>query len=128
MTIKKKISDIWFITFILGLMLTLSGCGRKEAEKYGQQISDQTPTKTSAILTKPLDYDDKTVTIEGTIIRECPTGCWFDIKEQEGIIHVDINPSGFAIPQKIGKTVMVEGKVSVRDNQPIIIGSGVQIK
>jgi uncharacterized protein YdeI (BOF family) len=109
-------------------MLALSGCGRKKAEKYGQEISDYTLTKVDAILKEAGNFDGKTVTIEGKIIRECPTGCWFNLKDQAGEIYVDLNPSAFAIPQKVGKNVTVEGKVSVRNNQPMIIGTGVEIK
>jgi hypothetical protein len=43
-------------------------------------------------------------------------------------VHVDINPSGFAIPQKPNKTVLVEGKVQVEGDQVEIIGTGVEIK
>lgn len=125
---KKLISEIGCIILVLSLMSTLSGCGRKEAEKHGQEIADHAPTKIDAILKESGNFDGKTVTVEGEIIRECPTGCWFDIKDQAAVIHVDIKPSGFAIPQKTGKTVTVEGKVSVRDNQPIIVGTGVEIR
>jgi len=128
MKIKNKLSKLWFIILVLSLMLTLSGCGRKETKKHGQEISNYTLTKVDAILKEAGNFDGKTVTIEGEIIRECPTGCWFDIKNQAAVIHVDIKPSSFAIPQKIGKKVTVEGKVSVRNNQPIIVGTGVEIK
>ena len=50
------------------------------------------------------------------------------MKEDTGMIHVDIKPSGFAIPQKVGKTVVVEGTVSVQNNEPVLIGTGVEIK
>ena len=125
---KKLIGEIACIILVLCLMSTLSGCGRKEAEKHGQEIADHAPTRIDAILKESGNFDGKTVTVEGEIIRECPTGCWFDIKDQAAVIHVDIKPSGFAIPQKTGKTVTVEGKVSVRDNQPIIVGTGVEIR
>ena len=125
---KKLTSEIACIILVLSLMSTLSGCGRKEAEKHGQEIADHVPTRIDAILKDSGNFDGKTVTVEGKIIRECPTGCWFDIKDQAAVIHVDIKPSGFAIPQKTGKTVTVEGKVSVRDNQTIIVGTGVEIK
>lgn len=128
MNIKSKNNKIGFVVLVLSLLLTLSSCGRKETENYGQEISNHTVTKVETILKEPGRFDAKTVTVEGKIIRECPTGCWFDIKDQAAVIHIDTNPSGFAIPQKIGKTVTVEGKISVRNNQPTIIGTGVEIK
>jgi uncharacterized protein YdeI (BOF family) len=112
----------------MSLALVLAGCGRKGADAYGQEISERNVTKLNAILAQPDNFEGKTVTVEGKIIQECPTGCWFDIKDEAGMIHVDIKPSGFAIPQKVGKTVKVEGQVSVKNNKPVLIGKGVEIK
>ena len=128
MKTRKTISYMWFITLTLTLMLSFSGCGKKETDKYGQEISNHTITKVEAILTEPEKFDGKNVTVQGKIIRECHTGCWFEVKEDAGIIYIDLNPSGFAIPQKVGKTATVEGKVSIRNNQPMIVGKGVEIK
>lgn len=125
---KRTINDILLMLSILSPAFALSGCGRKEAEKYGQEISNYNLTKVDAILKDAESFDGKTVTVEGRIIRECPTGCWFNLKDQAGEIYVDLNPSAFAIPQKTGKKVVVEGKVSVRNNQPMIMGTGVEIK
>jgi len=128
MSKKTKINNILLVLLTLNLMFFLSGCGRRKAEQYGQKISSHNLTEVSAILSEPDSFNNKSVTIEGNIIRECPTGCWFDVKDEAGIIHVDINPSGFAIPQKVGKTVTVEGKISVQDGQPTLIGKAVEIK
>jgi len=124
MKTRNTLNCVWF----MALMLTFSGCGKKEADKYGQEISNHTITKIEAILKTPGDFDGKTVTVQGKIIRECPTGCWFDVQGAGGAIHVDIKPSGFAIPQKVGKEVIVEGNVSLRDGQLTLIGKGVEIK
>ena len=125
---KNKINNNCFAILGLSLMLIFSGCSRKEAKKYGQEISNHSPTKLDAILKTPENFDGKTVTVQGKIIRECPTGCWFEVKDEAGIIYVDLNPSGFAIPQKVGGEVIVEGKVLVRGNQPMLEGQGVEIK
>ncbi len=113
---------------VLILALALGGCDRKSAEAYGKEISDPNITKLDAVLTQPGNFDGKTVTVQGKIIQECPTGCWFDIKDDSAVIHVDINPSSFAIPQKVGKTVSVQGRISVQNNRPVLVGTGVEIK
>ena len=113
---------------ILGLALALSGCGRRGAEAYGQEIADRNVTKLDTLLSQPESFDGTTVTVEGKIVQECPSGCWFDVKGESGMMHVDIKPSGFAIPQKVGKTVVVEGRVSVQNNQTVLIGKGVEIR
>ena len=112
---------------VLTVVFALGGC-RKKAEQYGREISNPNLADVKAILTEPGDFEGKTVTIEGKIVRECPTGCWFDVEQGTAIIHVDINPSGFAIPQKTGKMVTVEGTISVRNKQPVLIGKGVEIR
>jgi len=112
---------------LLAVAFAATGC-RDRAEQYGGKISDPNVTEAKAILSEPDAFEGKTVTIEGKIVRECPTGCWFDVEDGAAIIHVDINPSGFAIPQKVGKMVTVEGKISVQNKRPVLVGKGVEIK
>jgi len=128
MKIKNKINRALLIVAVLGLVLTIYGCSKKDSGKYGQGISNYTLTKIGDILKDAKSFDGKTVTIEGKIIDECPTGGWFDITDQTGVIYVDLHPSDVAIPQRVGGRVMVEGKVLVRDNKPIIVGTGVELK
>jgi hypothetical protein len=105
----------------------LAGCKGKP-KSFGQAISDKTITPIRSIVMKPADYNDKTVTVEGKITLECSTGCWFDLQQDAAVLYIDINPSGLAIPQKVGKTVTVQGTIKIRDNKPMLIGSGVEIK
>ena len=128
MKTKSSRNRIWIAMLIVSLALVLVGCKDKGGEVYGNEISNRDATKLDAILTKPADFDGKTVTLQGKIIQVCPAGCWFDVKEDSAEIRVDINPSGFAIPQRAGKSVVVEGKISVKDNRPVLVGSGVEIK
>lgn len=116
------------ILIILSTGLLLSGCGKKTGESYGQAITTSQITELKEILTQPNDFKDKTVTLEGKIMNQCPTGCWFDMQSGSAVVHVDVNPSGFALPQKPGKTVLVEGKVQVDGDTVQIIGTGVEIK
>jgi uncharacterized protein YdeI (BOF family) len=128
MKIKNKINRVLLTAAALGLIMTIYGCGKKDSGKYGQGISNYTITKIGDVLKGAKSFDGKTVTIEGKIIDECPTGGWFDITDQTGVIYVDLHPSDVAIPQRVGGRVMVEGKVLVRDNKPIIVGTGVELK
>jgi len=128
MKIKNRINRVLLIAAALGLILTIYGCSKKDSGKYGQSISSYTLTKIDAILKDAKSFDGKTVTIEGKIVDECPTGGWFDITDQTGVIYVDLHPSDVAIPQRVGGRVMVEGKVLVRDNKSMIVGTGVELK
>jgi len=67
------------------------------------------------------------VMIEGKIDSECGSGCWFIVDDGTAQLYVDINPSNFVIPQKRGSQVKVYGKVTTRDNDPLLIGKIVEI-
>ena len=120
------------IYFILSLII-LSGIPASSSfakEKYGEDISNRKLTELKAILGDPKAFDGKLVTIEGTIASECGSGCWFIVKIAQGnlSIYVDIRPAGFAIPQYVGKKVLVEGTVYIDATGPKIKGRGVEIK
>jgi hypothetical protein len=99
-------------------------------EKYGEPISNRQLTAIKDVLANPKAYEGKVVTIEGAIANECSTGCWFYVKVKEGnaVMYVDIGKSGFAIPQYVGKKVLVEGTVVVKKAGPIIQGRGVEVQ
>ncbi|MBL7129933.1 MAG: DUF4920 domain-containing protein [Candidatus Omnitrophica bacterium] len=122
----KIINSVLLCITIFLLITAVIGCG--QVQQYGQTISKNKITEISKILTKPGSYEGKTVTIEGKIITECPTGCWFDLKDESGVIYVDLKPSGFAIPQKTGHKVTVQGEVEKKNEKIVIIGKGVEIR
>ena len=122
----KAYSILLMISLAGGLILFV-GCGTA-TDVYGDGISNYETTDIKDILTKPQDYAGKTVTIEGKIVRECPSGCWLDVGSGNTALHVDINPAGFAIPQEVGSQVVVEGKIQYEDNQVSMAGQGVEIQ
>ncbi|MDM7911887.1 MAG: hypothetical protein QUS09_02210 [Methanotrichaceae archaeon] len=72
-------------------------------------------------------YNGRMVMVEGTIVDECPLGCWFTLDDGTASIYVDIKASNFIIPQKRGSEAKVYGRVTIRDGDPIIIGKIVEI-
>jgi hypothetical protein len=128
MTGKNKIINIVIVLSTAAGLLATTGCRRAGPEHYGQPLSDQKPTPLGAILKTPDQFSGKTVAVEGKIIRECPTGCWFYMQQNGGELYIDLNPSAFAIPQRVGKPVTVEGVVELRNNQPMLVGRGVDIR
>ena len=119
----------WMALSLLALLCLTSGitgCGG--GESYGEPMSDAEPVPIAHVLADPAAFTDEAVKIEGEIVRECPSGCWFELEDETGIIYVDIAPRGLAIPQKVGGTATVEGTVMRRDGRTTLIGSGVVIK
>jgi len=101
-----------------------------KTEKYGEAIANRNLTAVKDILADPKAWEGKLVTIEGKIANECSTGCWFYVQVGSGnlTIYVDTGNSGFAIPQKVGKKILVEGKVVIKKTGPMIQARGLEIK
>lgn len=122
----KAVSSL-LIVALAGAAIFISGCG-KSPQVFGEAISNYEATEIKNILAEPQNYADKTITITGEIVRECPTGCWLDVGEENAALHVDIKPAGLAIPQEVGSQVVVEGTIRYEDNQVSMLGQGVEIQ
>jgi uncharacterized protein YdeI (BOF family) len=129
----KKIKLIGLFLVIFIMVVSMAGCSgnssgnsSEKSEKYGVDITEKGVTSVKDILANPDEYLDQTVRLEGKIVRECPSGCWFFLEDETGTIYVDINPSGLSIPPKVGKKVVVEGVPTNRNGRVSIIGKGVE--
>ncbi|HQP09863.1 MAG TPA: hypothetical protein PKV41_00590 [Candidatus Omnitrophota bacterium] len=114
---------------ILGIAMALAvsaGCGR--IERYGAPLTGEPVTKIAEIMKNPGDYTGRTVKVEGKIVNECPTGCWFNVTDETGTLFIDLLGANLAIPQKVGKHVTLEGTIKERAGLPIIHGTGVVIR
>jgi len=124
-----KTLRILFLNLIL-LLSVMSLSSYAGTEKYGKEITNRKIAEVKDILADPKAFEGKPVTIEGKIASECSTGCWFYVKVGSGnlTIYVDTGKSGFAIPQKMGRQILVEGNVVVKKTGPMIQAKGVEIK
>ncbi len=78
------------------------------------------------ILANPSKFKEQEVIVEGKIITECPSGCWFTLGDGTGTVYVDLNPSNLVIPQKRGAQAKVYGKVVIDNGDAYIIGTKVE--
>lgn len=125
----KKIRLIAALLIILLVILGVSGCSgnsSNNSERYGVDIAEKEVTSVKDIYTNPSEYLNQTIRLEGKIVRECGSGCWFFLEDETGTIFVDINPSGLSIPPKVGKKVVVEGVPENRNGRMTINGKGVE--
>ncbi len=125
----KKVRLIAALLIILLIILGVSGCSNNssnKSERYGVNITEKKVVSVKDIYTNPNEYLDKTVRLEGKIVRECGSGCWFFLEDETGTIYVDINPSGLSIPPKVGKKVVVEGVPENKNGRITINGKGVE--
>jgi hypothetical protein len=81
--------------------------------------------KISDLLGNPKNYDGKTITVQGKIISECGSGCWFTLQEGNAVIYIDLAPNNLVIPQKKGSSAKVIGKVIKEGSDVYMIGSKV---
>ena len=129
----KNIRLIAALLIILLVILGVSGCSgnssgnsTNKSERYGVNITEKKVVSVKDIYTNSNEYLNQTVRLEGKIVRECSSGCWFFLEDNTGTIYVDINPSGLSIPPKVGKKVVVEGVPENKNGRITIIGKGVE--
>jgi uncharacterized protein YdeI (BOF family) len=121
---------IFFFIFVFVATVSLFfafGCSA-QGKLFGQPITETKRTPVGDILSKPEQFENKTVKVEGRITDECPAGGWFFLKDETGLIYVNLHPMQFAIPQIRGHEVIAQGTVRKEGPQVEIIGEGVQIK
>ncbi|MGB6370332.1 MAG: hypothetical protein WBF68_04790 [Atribacterota bacterium] len=125
----KNIKLIGVLLIIILIILGISGCSGNSgnnSERYGVEITEKRVVSVKDIYTNPNEYLNQTVRLEGKIVRECSSGCWFFLEDETGTIFVDINPSGLSIPPKVGKKAVVEGVPENRNGRITINGKGVE--
>lgn len=125
----KNIKLIGVLLVIILIILGISGCSGNSgdnSERYGVNITKKEVVSVKDIYSNPNEYLNKTVRLEGEIVRECSSGCWFFLEDKTGTIYVDINPSGLSIPPKVGKKVIVEGVPENKNGRISIVGKGVE--
>jgi uncharacterized protein YdeI (BOF family) len=82
--------------------------------------------KIDEVLGEPESYEGQAVVVEGKIITECPSGCWFTLDDNTGTIYVDLLPSNLVIPQKRGAFARVYGQVVRKGSDTYLIGTKVE--
>jgi len=125
----KNIKLIGVLVIVILIILGISGCSSNSSdnsERYGVDITEERVVNVKDIYTNPNEYLNQTIRLEGEIVRECGSGCWFFLEDETGTIYVDINPSGLSIPPKVGKKVVVEGVPENKNGRISFVGKGVE--
>jgi len=82
--------------------------------------------KISDILSKPDNYKGQTVVVEGKILSECGSGCWFTLNDGSATIYIDLAPSNLVIPQRRGFKARVLAEVTEAKGDIYLIGKKVE--
>ena len=110
----------------LPVALFLAGC-QKPAGDFGAALGTGEIIPIADIVGNPAAYEGQVVKVQGEITQECPTGCWFYLKENAASVMINLHPLNFAIPQAVGQTAIVEGTVKREGVQVEIVGTGVTL-
>lgn len=99
------------------------------SEKYGT-ISSNLPQITVKDAMLNSSYLNTEVKLQGKIVTQCAaSGCWFFLKDDTGQILVDLKPLNLGLPQRTGKTAVVNGiLIKEPSGQTIISAKGLMIK
>jgi len=110
----------------LGFTLILAGCGD---EKYGAGVDASAQTvKIKDVFLKKKLLGQK-VTLEGRIVSQCQSnGCWFYIQDDSGQLYIDMATNKFSLPSMPNKLVAASGTVSKKQNNIVLIATGVEVK
>jgi hypothetical protein len=98
-----------------------------QPEHYGKAFAGA-PAATIAQLSHKQVTGD--VRVEGKIVRQCPaTGCWFYVDDGKGNqVKIELGNTVPKLPQKVGRTAIVEGRLILSDEEPTLAGAGVEFK
>jgi hypothetical protein len=98
-----------------------------QPEHYGKAFAGA-PAATIAQLSHKQVTGD--VRVEGKIVRQCPVaGCWFYVDDGKGNqVRIELGKIVPKLPQKVGRTAVVEGRLILSDEEPTLAGAGVEFK
>jgi hypothetical protein len=115
---------------LLGLLLGLAGVVASAAEQYGAPLTLKTPVTLEAAVQSLDDLGTADVLVESTVAKVCEQrGCWIALKSASRQLHVTFKDEAFFVPASlIGKTVLVQGKLTRTGASYELVASGLQVK
>lgn len=114
------------IGLTLGLLTTIASA----AEHYGAPLTLKNPLTLEAAVQRLGDQPAATVLVESTVAKVCEQrGCWLALKSASSQLHVTFKDEAFFVPVSlVGKTVLVEGKLSKDADGYQLVANGLQVK
>jgi Domain of unknown function (DUF4920) len=113
-----------------GLLLGLVAMTAVAAERYGAPLTMKTPLTLEAAVQSLGERPAADVLVESTVAKVCEQrGCWIALKSSSSQLHVTFKDEAFFVPSTlIGKTVLVEGKLTKAGSGYELVARGLQVK
>ena len=115
---------------LIGLVLSLLAATAGAAEHYGAQLTMKNPLTLEAAVQQLGDRASANVLVESTVAKVCEQrGCWLALKSPSSQLHVTFKDEAFFVPASlVGKTVLVEGKLTKEAAGYQLVANGLQVK
>jgi cytochrome c-type biogenesis protein CcmE len=98
-----------------------------QPEHFGQSFSNVPIVSIAQLTEKPVEGYFR---VEGKIVRQCPmSGCWFYLDDGKGHqVRIDFGKILPQLPQRVGRTAVVEGQLAKTSQELMLIGSAVEFR
>ncbi|HKS56721.1 MAG TPA: DUF4920 domain-containing protein [Steroidobacteraceae bacterium] len=115
---------------LIGLMLGLLTAIASATDHYGAPLTLKNPLTLEAAVRQLGDQPAADVLVESTVAKVCEQrGCWIGLQSASSQLHVTFKDEAFFVPiSLVGKTVLVEGKLSKEVDGYQLVASGLQVK
>jgi hypothetical protein len=86
-------------------------------------------TEVALLVERPTEYVDKTVLIEGQVLRQCKAmGCFFFFQVGEKQLRVDLEQIAMNAPMREGHVARVEGRMTPFGNGYQLLATAVEFE
>jgi hypothetical protein len=115
---------------LMGLLLGLAAVAAGAGEQYGAPLTLKTPVTLEAAVQSLGERGTADVLVESTVAKVCEQrGCWIALKSASSQLHVTFKDEAFFVPSSlIGKTVLVQGKMTKAGAGYELVASGLQVR
>jgi hypothetical protein len=114
----------------MGLLLALVATAAGAAEHYGAPLTMKSPLTLEAAVQSLGNRAAADVLVQSTVVKVCARqGCWIELESASSQLHVTFKNEAFFVPSTlIGKTVLVEGKLTKTGPGYELVASGLEVK
>ena len=101
-----------------------------ERDHYGNEFRGYPAADLGAMGDHPQEFLKRDLTIRGTITRQCPSsGCWFFLRDAGSKeLKVEMGDTTPKLPQRIGRTATVEGRLISFGESFEFVGTAVEFR
>jgi Domain of unknown function (DUF4920) len=115
---------------LFGLTLGLLGAIASAAEHYGAPLTMKNAVTLETAVEQLGEQAAANVLVESKVAKVCEqAGCWLSLKSTSSQLHVTFKDEAFFVPASlIGKTVLVQGRLTKAADGYQLVASGLQVK